>query len=135
MSDQVIAPEMADQEFNRWAEAMDLDLDTGAMGPEDIDDFNKIKSRITRAIVAGRVTVDDKGEIELKPKAGNLEIVHFYEPAAEVLVEMDRRKSGQDMAKLNSVVGAMTKTSAQQIAALKLTDYKIVQGIAQLFLA
>ncbi len=130
--------ESAEHEFSRFAKSMGLDdqVDEQYMDAESLDGFLKIKRRVISGIQKGDIVVNDIGEIIVTPaNTKNAEPIQFFTPKGAVLSEMDRKKEGHNIGKMNNVVGAMTKKNPGYIANLHIVDYRLVTDIGLLFLA
>lgn len=134
--DNKIAVEVADQDFYRFIEAMDIDADLDKMTLEDRESFEQQKSKVVRAICNGSLVVNDKGEPVFTPlRSENQEPITFYEPSGASYMAMDRRKKNQDVGKLFTTMGDITKTSSARFANMKNADVKVCMAITTLFLA
>jgi hypothetical protein len=130
-----IALEVAEQEFNRFADAMDLDVDTSSMDKEDSDGFNENKKRIITAIRHGSLVVNDLGQPVFTPRRTNdAEAITFYEPTGASLMAMDRKKKTEDIGKFYAAMGDITKTHANIFSKMKMPDLRICMAITTLFL-
>lgn len=126
--------EAALAEFERFAEAMDLDIDERGMDDEDRKGFYEARRIFVKAFVAGRLVVNEKGEPTYSPTDGKGDIT-FYEPTGASFMASDQKRSGHDVAKMHAIIADMTKTDGRRISQLPGRDYKAVQAIALLFLA
>ena len=133
-SKETVAREVAEEEFERMVEAMDLDVDPQGMDEEERVDFGRLKSRIVGAMVRGRLTVDQDGFPVYTPLSGG-EPVKFYEPTGATLMAQDKKKKGQDVAKMYAVMADMTQTSVQTFSKMPQRDLKVCMAVANLFLA
>lgn len=131
-----VAREVAQDEFNRFCDSMDIDNNTDAMTEEDAKSFEEPKGVIIRAIMEGSLLINDDGEPEYtpknSPKVGNLT---FREPNGADYMAMDRKKEGQNIAKMWTLAESVTKSSPGTIANLRNRDLKVVRAIMQLFMA
>lgn len=137
MEKSVVAREVAEAEFERFGEMMELDFDTNAMDDEDRRGFEQHRRRLVAAIMSGALTIDEKGQPEFTPRrSGEWEgVITFYEPDGAAYLAMDRQKKNQDMHKFYAVMAAMTKQNAGVLAKLKGSDAKLCQAVVALFLA
>jgi hypothetical protein len=134
MSDK-IAKEVAEQEFNRFVECMDLDVEPADMDEDDRKGFDMQKRRIISAIEAGALTINDQGEPTYTPqRTKDAEPITFYEPTGASLMAMDRRKKNEDVGKMYAIMGDITKTHANTFSKMKMADLKVCQAITTLFL-
>lgn len=130
-----IAKEVAEQEFNRFVDAMDLDVDPADMDEDDKKGFNQQKDRIIAGIQSGALVIKDTGEPVFTPQRTNdAEAITFYEPTGASLMAMDRKKKTEDIGKLYAAMGDITKTHASTFSRMKMADLKICMAITTLFL-
>ncbi len=130
-----IAKEVAEQEFSRFVECMDLDVDPADMDEDDRKGFNQQKDRVIAAIQSGALVISDKGEPTFTPQRSNdAEPITFYEPTGASLMAMDRKKKTEDIGKLYAAMGDMTKTHANVFSKMKMADLKVCMAITTLFL-
>jgi hypothetical protein len=130
-----VAADVAEAEFARFVESMDLDVDTSRMNDEDRQSFEQQKTRIVRAMMDGRVVINERGEPVFYPTSGKPSELVFHEPEGAALMAMDNRKKGHDVSKMFAVMAEQTKVPSAVFASMPMRDLKIVQAIATLFLA
>ena len=133
----IIAKEAAVAEFDRFADAMDLDLDTADMDAEDLTQFNKQKSRIVRAIESGALVVNDNGEAVYTPQRSASkykEAITFHERTGAALMAMDGKKKNHDVAKTYAVMGDMCRVHPNTFAGLSGTDVKVCEALFSLLM-
>lgn len=127
--------EMAEAEFMRFIDAMDLELDESA-DAEDRSDFIALKNKLVKAISKGSLIIDESGQPVYTPeRTEDVKPLTFYEPTGANLVAMDKRKPGEDISKFNAVMAEMCKVHPKVFSKLKFKDYKLCQSIVTLFLA
>lgn len=131
-SDTVVSADVAEMEFQRFVEAMDLDVDESGMDDEDKRDFSSQKRLFLKEVQRGRLTVDEKGQPVFTPSDG--EPLTFYEPEGAHLTEMDRAKEQQSVKKTLLLLGAMTKTGPKRFTKMKNRDFKVCTAILAFFL-
>lgn len=129
--EQKVAAEVAESEFLRFCEAMDLDTEPKG-DDEDLRSYMDCKRRIVGAIVDGRMVVDEHGQPVFSPSDGGG--ITFYEPDGSALLAMDQKKQNHNVAKSYAVLAAMTKQPAMRFAKMKNRDLKICQAVMALFL-
>jgi len=130
-----VSKDAAEQEFERFCDAMDLDVDLESMEEDDRKSFEDQKAKIVKAICSGSLVISENGEPVFTPqRSENKDPITFYEPDGATLMAMDRRKKNEDIAKLYSAMGSMTKTSASRFSNLKMSDLKICMALATVFL-
>ncbi len=136
MKENKVAPKVAEAEFDRFAEAWDLDSDTASMEEEDRQGFEALKRRLIRKIESGHLTVDGEGMISymlIEPQ-GDTASLTFKRPTGHALVVWDRFKDRQQIHKLNAFMGSMTGQAPALFAEMDGRDLKVCQAVAQLFL-
>ncbi len=132
-----IAKEVAEQEFDRFSEAMDLNLNTSMMDAEDLTQFNKQKDRILRAVQSGALVFNDDGEAVYTPQHRNTkhkDPITFHERTGASLMAMDGKKKGQDVAKTFAVMGDMCKVHPNVFAGMVGSDGKVCEAIFALLM-
>ena len=134
-AEQVIATSVAEDEFARFIESMDLDAEEAHMTTEERDAFRGLKRTVLRAMCTGRLVIDDKGQPVYTPQIGNTKPITFHEPDGASIMSMDKKKAGENVAKTYAAMGAMTKTDASRFAEMKGRDLKVCQALYLLFLA
>ena len=135
IKDPVVVQEVAEDEFNRFCEAMDIVNNTGAMTEEDEKSFKGPKETIIRAIMQGGLVVNDDGEPVYTPRnSPKVGALTFREPSGADYMAMDRKKDGQNIGKMWAMADSVTKSSPGTIANLRNRDLKVVQAVMQLFM-
>lgn len=129
---ETITQEVAEQEFDRWAEEMDLDLDTSAMDAEDLTAFDKHKRRLLRAMRRGALVITGDGEAEYtpqNPRSKHLDAITFHERTGASLMAMDGKKKNHDAAKTYAVMADMCKVHPSTFAGLVGEDVKVCEAL------
>lgn len=135
MTKEIVAKEVALVEFDRFADCMDLDVDTSKLDVEDKVAFEDQKGRIVKAIMCGSLTINGSGEPEFTPqRSKDAKPIKFPEPTGSALMAMDKRKKNEDMAKFFATMGDMTGEHPSTFAKMKMADLKVCMAIAILFL-
>ena len=132
-----VAREAAEQEFARFADAWDIDVNTDLMPGEDKESFMQQKGRIVHQIISGSATIDEDGDIHytLKYPKGETTELHFRVPTGAAYMSMDNFKDRQNINKIYAFIGSMTKQAPKLFANMDARDVKVCQGVAILFLA
>jgi hypothetical protein len=130
-----IAKEVAEAEFLRFIEAMDLDADTTDMSEEDVKGFNNLKAPLIKAIQKGNLVVNESGEFVFTPTKGDGKSIVFKEPTGSSLQAQDKRKSAETYARLYLTMGDMTGMPASYFSSCHWRDLKVMTSIVTLFLA
>jgi hypothetical protein len=136
--EQKVATEVAEQEFARWAYAMDLNFDPKGLDDEDKENFRRAKERLVRAMEAGHLVVDGEGRMVYTPqianKAGERTPLVWNEPRGGDLAAMDQKKAGHDVARMYAVMARMTGVLPITFDSMVARDLKVCQAIVTLFL-
>jgi len=135
--DSKIDLETASNEFDRWSESMDLDLDTDEMDSEDLAAFKKQKNRIIKALMKGSLVINDNGEAEYTPSNPNSrhkETIVFHERTGASLMAMDGKKKNHDVAKTYAVLAEMCKIPPSAFAGLVGFDVKLCEALFALLM-
>lgn len=133
--DAKVGRDVAEAEFERFVESMDLDVDPAHMDGEDRASFAQLKERILRAIEHGHLVVDEKGQPVYTPRAGGaVQSITFHEPTGASFMAMDSKKKDQNVAKMYAVMADMTHLDPKVFAAMAARDLKICQALVTLFL-
>ena len=132
-----ISHDMAEHDFERFADFWDVDTDVEHMTVEDRDSFETEKRRIIRSIISGRTRINDEGNVEytMREAVGSYEQMIFKIPRGEAYISMDKHKERQSMHKIYSVVSSMTGVPSVIISRMHGNDSKFAVGMAILFLA
>jgi len=134
-SNQPIAPEVAEAEFDRFTTAMDFDLDAKGMDEEDRKAFAATKRTIVRSIEQGHLVISEKGEPVFTPQLGEQTPITFYEPTGVSLIAMESRKKGEDVSKLFASLANMTKQHPSRFSKMSQRDLRVCMALATLFLS
>lgn len=130
-----VSHEMAVQEFERFADCMDICRDPQYMNSESAEDFEDLKSKIVYEIERGNLVINDNGEPVYTPKLDPRDPITFSEPTGASFLAIDSKKKGQDMGKVFAMLADFTKQTPARFASMKARDLKPCQAIMQLFLA
>ena len=137
MSEPTVATEVAEAEFDRFAEGMDLDLDTSDMDAEDLTAFTKQKKRILKAIQKGALVFNDNDEAVYtphRPASKHKDPITFHERTGASLMAMDNKKKNHDVAKTYAVMADMCRVPAATFAGLAGEDGKVCEALYALLM-
>lgn len=127
--------EVAEQEFMRFVEKMDLDIEPEMLNDEDKAALILNRRRFMRAIKAGSLVVDEDGIPTFTPvKSENKNPITFYEPTGASLMAMDRKKEGADVGKMFAIMSDFTKQNQAVFAGLLTSDLNVCMAISTLYL-
>lgn len=130
-----VSKDVATKEFERWAEAWDIDIDREYMDDEDKSTFDNLRSRIERNIMRGRLVVSKDGEqiVQNLHKGGPRPITYSM-PKGAAWLTMDQHKERQSMHKVFGYLAAMAGEPIRYFSNLDGPDVKVAQDIGLLFL-
>lgn len=134
MTEPKISQEMAEQEFDRFLDAMDIEADPVDMDEDDKKGFDQQKRRVVAAIMSGNVVIDNDGQPIFTPKRSGGDPITFHEPTGASLMAMDRKKKTEDVGKMYATMADMTKEPPKRFANMKYADLKVCTAITTLFL-
>lgn len=137
MKNDQIALEVAEAEFVRFAESMDLDLDVSKMDAEDLATFTKTKDRLLRAMQRGALIINDNGEAVYTPQrpgSKHKDAITFHERTGASLMAMDGKKKGHDVAKTYAILADMCQVHPSTFAGLAGQDIKVCEGLFALLM-
>lgn len=122
------------REFERFADAMDIDIDPAGMDDEDRKSLDVARRRFVLAVRDGSMVVSPDGFPHYTPKLGNTKTIKFNEPTGADLMSMDMKKRGHDMAKTYQVLASMTKEPVARFANMKRRDLRVCETVLTLFM-
>lgn len=127
--------EVAEVEFNRFVEAMSLDIEESSLNDEDKAGLALNRRRMLLAIETGSLVIDMDGVPTYTPqRSENRESIIFYEPTGASIMAMDRKKAGADVGKMFTIMADFTRTDDKRFANLKISDLNVCMAIATLYL-
>lgn len=129
--------ETALNEFERWTNSMDLDVDTSGMDEEDLTAFNKQKNKIIRSLELGSMIINDSGEAEYTPRNARSRVkdpIVFRERSGASLMAMDGKKKGYNVTKTYSVLADMCNVHPSVFSGLIGTDIKVCEAVFALLM-
>lgn len=130
-----VAKDVAELEFDRFIDSMDLDVNTDGMDDDEKKDLSLHKGRVVRAIMVGSLVINEEGEPVFTPQRQDRDPLTFHEPGGDTLMAMDRKKASQEIGKMFVAMASITKTHSKGFSDMKMADLKICLAITTLFLA
>lgn len=124
----------AESEVDRFLEAMDIDADRQGMDEDSRSGYDNARATLVRAIRRGHLVINDEGEPVYTPRTVDTGPITFREPTGATFMEMDRKKSGQDVGKLMAIMAGMTSQPSKTFANMKKRDFSVCQAVTTLFL-
>ncbi len=131
----IVDREVALAEFDRFVEAMDLDVDMADMDSEDLTTFNKQKKRLITVLCNGSLVINENGEAVFAPSKSKIDgVLTFHERTGASLMAMDGVKKNHTVAMTYKVMADMTRTHPNTFAKLKGNDIKVCEAIFALLM-
>lgn len=137
MSDTKMSQEMAEKEFERWADSMGLDF----CGTEkEMAAIKSLKGAVVRAFMRGALVLDDDGSLEYtvsdkSPEGIAGDKVKIGEMNGRVWLAMDGYKETEQMHKLASAASALTGKDISWFGKLSGKDFNFFTGVVGLFMS
>lgn len=123
-----VSEEAAVAEFERIAEAADVNVDTSTLGEEDADDVAEVRSLFCKAISDGVLSVDEKGQAVMAVKEG--EPITFRVPMGADLMIMASANEDKRMEAMYRFVAAITGQSTARLGKLRKREWKLAMRLA-----
>lgn len=135
-ADEVVSRDVAEAEFDRFCEEMDLDVDESVMDDDDRKSLAKARNKFVRAVMRGKLTVGNGGvpTYTYQPDGGDEVEISFPEPKGKAFLASDRGKKDQNMGKMFLIMAAMTGKPASIFSDMPNRDVSVCMAVAQLFL-
>lgn len=130
------AMEVAEQEFDRWADAWRIDTEVLTMDEDDAEDFKNLKRKVLLSIRRGDTTITAEGNLHYKlfQPVGRLSEVEVKRPKGAAYFDMDKSKDGKNMNKMGHFLAAAIGEPIGVFAKMDGVDMKYFQVIYNLFL-
>lgn len=131
-----IPKEMAESEFNGWAEHLRLDTDIEDMDPEEKSDFLQLKKKFVYNLVHGITHTEENGDLVLnlaEPVAGNSTMTFRKTFKGAAFCAMDRYKESQHVHKTLAFLAAWTKWNPKHLTQLDARDLWFGMKMVSLF--
>lgn len=129
-----ISKEMAEEEFDRFAQAARLDMEKPREQADRTDVFSSRELFIYH-IQRGNITIDEEGWPTVHTQNEELPEIKFRcRPKVTALRVMDKYKSTDESAKMLAMLGATLGISPVKLNALDYADYEIAGLVFSMFL-
>lgn len=126
----VVARDVAEAEFDRFLEDMDILVDESTLSEEELNSFRGQRERIIQAITKGHLVINDRGEPVYTPyRTENVEPLTFHERTGASIMAMDGKKKNEDVKKMYAVMGDLCKVHPNTFAKLRGADIKTCEAI------
>lgn len=133
-----VCKDAAEKEFDRWVDAMRLDLESDVIDENDRRDFAADKNRIVKFIKLGAATVDGEGVLSFTPRQVHAKVpetVTFHGFRGADYLATDYKKVTANVGKLFALMAGIAKCEAQAFAQMDGPDVKFCIAVTQFFLA
>lgn len=127
----IMPPDMADQEFERMCATMGVETDLTGEDDDTVKGFDELKRKVCRALVGGELRLTDDGRPVYTTTSGKA--MEFKEMTGAVLMSMDRVKTGENTAKMFTVIKELTGGGVPP-SQLKPKDIRVLFALVSLFL-
>ena len=128
-----------EDEFNRWAEAWEIDPDTDDMTQLDKDDFIIQKAQIIKAMKKGRMKyIDETEAMEYtvsRSKVAMDKPISMRRSKGTSYIGMDKYKDREGVHKTFSMMAEMCGVPVAVLSNLDGIDLKPLMAVANIFLA
>lgn len=132
-----IAQEVAEAEFERFAEIWDIDSNVGVMSLEDKAAFDAHKSRVVKEVCRGVAVIEEDGRVLYNLKypreGGALEALTFDVTRGNKTV-MDGFKEREQTKRGAAYIGTLAGQPVKTMLGLDPRDQKFGEALAVLFL-
>jgi hypothetical protein len=131
-----ITKQMAENEFQSWADHLRLDTDVDDMDPEEKSDFIQLKKKFVHNLVHGITYTEDNGDLILNlidPVAKNSTMVFRRKFKGSAFVAMDRYKESQHVHKTLAFLAAWTNWNPKHLTQLDSRDLWFGMKMVSLF--
>lgn len=135
MDESRVDKQTAENEFERWCEAMRIDMDTDGLDANDARDKALDKRTFVKAMMDGRLVVDEEGRAVFTPEGEGAKPITFYKAKGSALVAMDKAKKTEDIGKVYKAMGEIAQVAPVTFSKMDYADVKICMAIVTLFLA
>ncbi len=137
--DELVGPEMVEEEFMRWVEAMDLDHDLSGMDDEDKKSLESQKRIMFRSMARGHLVVTEEGDLLFTPQATRDveepgKPIRFKEPKGGAFLAMDKKKKNHDVSKTHATLAEMTGQPMGRYAKMASRNLRVCHAVVALFL-
>lgn len=131
-----VSQEVAEEEFGRWAEAWDIDTETGAMADDDREVFKDMAARLRRKIRHGDLAIDEEGNPRFQPKFSGPDApeLTFRIPTGADRLGWDKYKERENVHRIFSSLATMTGQTSAHFSKMDGRDLKVAEAIALLYL-
>ena len=131
-----ITEDMAEKEFQAWADHLRLDTDEDEMDVEEKSDYLQIKKKFVYCLLHGYTQTEENGDLTLnliEPVNGKSQIVFRRSFKGSTFVVMDRYKDSQNVHKTIAFLGAWVGVDPKLLMKLDAIDLWFGMKMVSLF--
>ena len=129
-----ISRDVAERDFDRFADEWEIDVDKEHMDDEDRQGFENLRAAFIRHVVNGRLVVSEGAETVVQT-ARNGDQITYQIPDGAAFITMDHHKDGKNMTKMHSYIAAMSGKPLKYFSQMDGRDVKVAHMVAGLFMA
>ncbi len=122
--------EVANAEFERWAESNELSIDTSTFDQDELKTFEAFRHKFIVRMQKGQLVVEDNGDLLFEPK-GSKQQLRFDEPTGLILSA--RMKNDDDTQAARRMLAQWTGTEPNTFAQMPLRDFTFCSEILGFF--
>ena len=130
-----VSREVAESDFERFLDAMDIQVNPDKLDDEELDKFDDQKEKIVVSIERGHGVVNDDGIFEYTPhRIPDSETIIFYEGSGESLLASDGKKKNDDFRKLFAIMAKNCKIRPKVFYDMKSSDINVCVAVITLLM-
>lgn len=138
MAEEMVAQEVAEREFARFLEAMDLTekVSTKNLDADDRKAFESNKQVLLVAMRRGSLVIDEQGQPTFTPvKSVDFRPIVFKEPTGATVKAMDQAKQGNNGERGIILMSAISGEVQARFVKMVRRDYAVCEAITLIFFA
>jgi hypothetical protein len=131
MKEKKVVTEVAEAEFDRWADLFEIDISTAGLDKEDLKAFESFRNKFIKRVETGSLTVDDDGVVALTPRGDDGDPLTFDEPTGALLSA--RLKNDSDVQAARRVLAQWSGAAPVRFSDMKLRDFNFCSELLAFF--
>ena len=132
MKDQKVVAEVAESEFERWAEFFEIDVSTDDLTDEESKALEDFKGRFVKRVCSGALCVLDSGVLAFSPRGeSDAAPMEFDEPTGALL--STRLKNDTDVQAARRALAVWTGSPPKRFSDMKLRDFNFCAELLAFF--
>lgn len=129
---ELLDKKFAEEEFQRWIDLMDIDMDVEGLDENTARDRLEEKRIVVRAIRRQMLAVEDDGTLIFNVSEGSP--IKIKRPRISARRAMDRKKDSHMQGKMLAYMSAVTGVSDATLNKMYESEGKVLQSLFSLFL-